>query len=202
MTETIVFNEQLVKQWTPLIHKMAKSIGGYNTSDMYYDYDDLFQVGLMALHEATVRYNPDLNTKFGTFLQTMLFSRLGSIGNKFKDKNFLTTNFSSIPGGWGTIGTEIDDEDSSSPCGSRRMKSSVDMNTVDISNQILDAKIAYARMDTDRKKIYMDYFILGKTVKEIETENPELKYYQIRRTLKYLKPIHATLVEGTQCLKN
>lgn len=195
----IVFDEKLVKQWNPLINKMVQQIGGYNTSDMYYDYDDLYQIGLMALHEATVRYDDTKDTKFGTYLQNILFCRLGSVGNKFKDKNFMTSNFSSIPGGWGITGSETNDEGEVAV--SSKYLQAVEFNTAEISNQLLDAKIVYDRLQGDRKKIYADFYFKGKTVKEICDENKHLKYYQVRRVLKYLDQIHTTLVEGNVCLQ-
>ena len=194
-----VFNDELVKQWSPKIHGFCQNFSGYNTSDMYYDYDDLFQVGLMALYEATQTYDPKRGAKFGTHLHQLLFCRMGSVGNKFKEKNFLTSNMSSIPGGWGLAGTEIADEHDTTF--SKSMSGAVNFNTADINNQILDAKIVYDRLQGDRKRIYADFYIKGKTVKEICAENKHLKYYQVRRVLKYLEQIHNTLVEGNVCLQ-
>jgi RNA polymerase sigma factor (sigma-70 family) len=199
VANAVVFDQAFVNKWMPLIHKEIKrQVFGYNSSDVCYEWDDLKQECLENIWKAIPKYNPELGMKFDNFIIMVVQTRLGNFRNKISKNNFKTRNFTDISGGWAITGSEVSDEDSSSF--SKTMNGHVEYDQQDLMNNLLDAKKIFEQLKDDRKKIYADYFILGKSVKEICEENPHLKYYQITRILKYLKKIHSTLVEGNTCL--
>lgn len=198
-TVNIEFNQALIDKFTPMIHKLIKQqVYGYQSSDVCYEWQDLFQECLIHLHTATLQYDPSKGMKFENFVYLKFASRLGNFRNKISKHNFKTRNFSEIEGGWSITGSEVDsDRDSGF---SSKMKGQVEYEQQDIMNEMIDAKIVLERLQGDRKEIYTSFYILGKSVKEICEENSHLKYYQVRRVLKYLEQIHTTLVEGNTCL--
>lgn len=198
MTKPAVFDQALINQFTPMIHKLIKKeVYGYNSSDICYDWEDVYQECLIHLNSAVLEYDDSKGMKFENFVWLKLSSRLGNFRNKISKKNFKTSNFTDINGGWALTGSELSSSDNASNTGfSNLMRDNVEYEQQDLLNEMLDAKTILHRLQGDRKKIYADFYILGKSVKEICEENSHLKYYQVRRVLKYLEQIHTTLVEG------
>lgn len=189
------FNQALIDQFTPMIHMMIrKNVIGYNSSDVCYEWEDMFQECLMHLNEAVEKFDDSKGMKFSNFAYMVFNSRLGNFRNKISKNNFKTSNFSSIAGGWGITGSEVDDK--TETVVSSKYEEGIELDVQMINHQILDAKLVYERLSGDRKKIYQDFFIMGKTVSEIVKENEHLKGHNVRNHLKHLEKIHSTLVEG------
>lgn len=64
-------HDELFSNHINLVYKIAKKMD-YG----YVDRDDLIQVGLMGLYEASLKYNPSLNTKFSTFASIYIISSI------------------------------------------------------------------------------------------------------------------------------
>lgn len=194
--EAIVFNQALIDQYKPMICKIIKEkVHSYNTSDICYDWEDVFQECLIHLNEAVTKFDDSRGMKFSNFVYLLLVSRVGNFRNKIKVKNFKTTNFSDINGGWRTLGMDDGNESYSAP--SRHLRDAVVIDTTEVNNMMLDTQMVCEKLTEARLQIYQEYYIKGYSVQEICDNNPDLKYYQVRRILKYLEAIHQTLVEGT-----
>lgn len=203
-TEAIVFNQALIDQFKPMICKVIKEeVHSYNTSDICYEWEDVYQECLMHLNEAVQKYDESRGMKFSTFVNLVLKSRVGNFRNKIKVKNFKTTNFTDINGGWCVMG--MDDGNSSDAGGgfqSKSLRKAVHIDPTSVSDMLLDAKMVCDKLTESRLEIYQEYYIKGNSVQEICDNHKDLKYYQIRRILKYLDPIHNTLVEGNNVCLN
>lgn len=181
-------------------------IFNYGTSDMCYDYDDVYSECLGHLWNATKIFKLDTNMKFRTFAIMHLKSRIGNLRNKVQRRNLNgTVSMTELDNGWGITGREESySENSSNPTVSSHYKGFV----VDLShgqdalNEILDAKTVLNRLSGHRKTLFSEYYIKGKKIKEICEDNLDLKYYQVRRHMKYLDQIYKTLIKGeTPCLQ-
>ena len=200
MKGTIVVDNALIEQLKPMIYTIIKKeVSGYQTSDVCFEFEDLYQECLIHLMNAARLYDTSLGTKFSTFAHFHLSCRMGNFRNKIKKKNYKTKSFTDIKGGWNIMGCEGTEDDGVGL--SKVMRGHVSTDTQEFMAEIADCKALYDKLKGDRKIIYREMFLLGKSVKEICTEYEHLEYYQIRKAVKHLEKIHETLVKGKVCLQ-
>lgn len=200
-----VFDQNLIKKFDKDIKFIIKnSVFNYDTSDVCYDYEDVYQECVMHLWNATKIFNENAGMKFRTFAIFHIKSRIGNFRNKVVRKNLNETiSMSDLGSGWGITGREESIENSETNISSQYkgyVKSLY--NGQDALNEVLDAKKVLEQLTGHRKLLFSEYYIKGKKIKEICEDNPELKYHQVRRHMKYLEQIYKTLIKGdTPCLQ-
>lgn len=197
--EVPVFNQELVEKFTPMINKMiATRVHNFNSSDVCYEKEDVFQECLIHLHTATKDFSPDRGMKFSSYVYLLLESRMSNFRNKIARRNRNgTVSMSSMGNGWGIVGgsEEISQYEKSSF--SKKYKELVgELNdSNDKLNQILEMHRVFDKLDGIKKLLFQEYYILGRSVKEIQQVYPQIKYHTIRRQMKFVENIVKTLVK-------
>ncbi len=204
--QAIVFNEELVTEFKPTImYLISRQVKKYNSSDFCWEHDDVYQYCLEYLWNATKIYQPDAGMKFRTFAIFHIKSRLGNLRNKIVRHNaYGTTSMSELDSGWGITGREESASDNANSFVSPRYKTTTMSlkEGVDFMNEFIDTKNVFDNLSPERKLVFSEYYIKGKKINDIILENPELKYYKIRRHIKYLDQVYKILIKGeTPCLQ-
>lgn len=205
MSTAVVFDQKLIKQFTPTINIIIKQkIHNNKHSEFCYEHEDIFQECLEHLWKATLNYKPDRGMKFRTFAIMLLHSRLGNMRNKItrKARNQVVT-MSALNAGWGITGTEVSDEGSEATVSTQYSGFIDDLKEGNNAlNEILDAKSILNKLTGEKKILFSEYYIQGKKLNEICEDHPKLKYHQIRRHMRNLDQIYKTLIKGeTPCLQ-
>lgn len=152
-----IFNDELVKKFDKDIKYLIKTqVFKYDSSDVCYEYDDVYQECLMHLWNATKIYDATRGMKFRSFAIFHLKSRLGNFRNKVLRKNKNETySMSEIDGGWGICGIEsnLNDNYSESVVSSQYSSFVADISGgQDALNEVLDAKRVLSGFETMIKK--------------------------------------------------
>ena len=196
----------LVKKMTPtinyLISQELKGIN-FNSSNVCYELEDVFQDCLIHLDTARKKYDPSRGMKFNTFAIMLLKSRLGNFrGKVLRSLKNPVYSMSEINNGFAIVGLEDNSGEINSNMPSVYKKCVEDLRrSEEALNEIIDAKRIQEKLTNERRIVFSEYYILGKTFKEIN-EDTDIKYHVIRRNMKYLEPIYNTLIKGdTPCLQ-
>jgi len=195
--------EKLIKEYDKTINLLIKTVYNYDSSDVCYNKEDVYQDCLMSLFNAVKIYKPNKEMKFRTFVIMHLKSRIGNFRNKVVRKNLNgTIQMSELHGGWGITGREESCDDSDSQLSTRYNDFVGELiDGQDALNEIIDAKTILNKLTGHKKTLFSEYYIEGKKINEICKDNPDLKYYQIQRYNKQLEQIYKTLIKGdTPCL--
>lgn len=87
MSNAVAFNQQMIKQFTPMINKIINDIIKNDWHpDNYYTKEDIFQECLEHLWKATLKFDPDRGMKFSSYVYLVMQSRVGSLRNKLNRK--------------------------------------------------------------------------------------------------------------------
>lgn len=199
-----VYDEKLVKQFEPTIKFLIKQqVNNYNSSDICYETEDVYQDCLIHLWNATKIFKPNKGMKFKTFAIFHIKSRLGNFRNKVVNKNKRqTVSMSSLSSGWSVAGTEVNNQDSMSKSATINKQYSGFVNDLsrgnDALNEIIDAKKVFEKLTGNRKIIFSEYYIKGKKINQICEENEGFKYHAVSRNINYLDQIYKTLIKGEE----
>jgi DNA-directed RNA polymerase specialized sigma subunit len=223
----IEFNQELVDYLKPSIEfVIKKTIKSKYNSDFCLDYDDLYQESLMHVWNATKIFDASKGMKFRTFAIMHLYSRLGCLRNKMNKHGVKTKNFSQIKGGWSICGTALNEDNvvaNHSSIYDKTLEQSVNGSGTDAINEILDAKSVLKKIDImlvnhekkinknidikynvnkikqlkERKLIFSEYYILGKTESEIIKDN-NMSLSKVKKNIRTLNRIYKTLISGEQ----
>lgn len=68
--------EELVSDTMPLVDIIIKTKIQLNNNNVDISYDDLYQVGCIALIQAAKKYNPSYNVQFKTFASKVIYHKL------------------------------------------------------------------------------------------------------------------------------
>lgn len=195
---------RIIKHWIP------RELNGvnYSSSNMCFDKEDVLQEIIEDTLPYLKKYDPTKlgkngkPSKFSTYITMVVRSRLGNFRGKVQRRmQNQTYSMTELNAGWGITGSESSGEENNTHVSHFYDSYVKDLKrSNDAMNEILDAKKILEKLTNERQIIFAEYYIKGKTFKEIH-EVTGIKYHVIRRNMKYLEPIYNTLIKGdTPCL--
>ena len=194
--QKLTFSEELWKQHYGLVITVIRSeLAGCQLDDLHSEYDDLLQKARIWFNYAITKYDSSKHTKFSTFLTTVLKSKFGTLRNQINNKNSkgFTNNFSHF--GKDTH-AQLESGKFSEDGSHIRIDQQMNYFSTDT---LIDIKMRISGMPEVHKKVYIDYFILGKTIDEILKQNLNMKYNQLKIVINDLKISHARFIEELEC---
>ena len=199
--EVPIFNRQLVNKFTPLINKMISTkVHNYNSSDVCFEREDVFQECLIHLYIATKKYDSKRGMKFSSYVHLVMESRLANFRSKVERKNKKgTINVSALSwhsrNGSEDLGFQLNEAELTLLTKNYHgLKSKLEESN-DHLNQILEIQRIYDKLEGIQKILFYERYFQGRSIKEIHQVYPHFKYHTIRRQLKFLKTIINTLVK-------
>ena len=195
------FNQELIEEFRPLINKFISTrVHGYESPNVCYEKEDIFQECLIHLHRATQDWIPSRGMKFSSYVYMLLESRMANFRMKVTRRNQLDViNFGDRANGESIMGTEERYSKHDGRSGFPKQFESLSdqlYESNDHLNQILEIQRVFDKLKGDKKMLFVEHFILGKSLKEIAKCHPELKYHTIRRQIKFLQRVVNTLITG------
>lgn len=181
----LVYSEELYKKhYGTIINAVTKTMGQFALIETGMDFEDYVQEANIVFLGAIKSYKPERGASFNTYLQMQLFSRLGSMRNKYLERRRRATpiRMDDLSHGDSNEGFESYEDTIN--------RLSCIVGEENFSNVSMDIEKALEKYPYYVQMIYREHYINSRTLKEIVSKFGKDQYNVIKQTIENLKEFH------------